>query len=307
MIYIDFIKDKKELLKEEEKEYIKLIKKILIYFRKIFNYITINKTEYGDILKIQNLKSGTYKKIEKIFKINNVQIVCLSEKLNKNKEFEKFLNNNKVRKVNGKWLNGYLLLELIEYIAKNKEEKSFHQEVSFLINKNNYLMSENIYKISKQCKNVNIITDKVNQFKSLENKIYEEEGVSINIGNNYKKSLLNSNIIINVDFSEEQINKYNIPKYSSIININDYIKINKKSFEGINIYSVRYIINKEFDEEFKNFDNNLMYESLISRNSNHENVFKQMKKDCLKIVEVYGKNGIIGKKEFLKLKRIYIN
>ena len=41
LIYIDFIKDKKELLKEEEKEYIKLIKKILIYFRKIFNYITI--------------------------------------------------------------------------------------------------------------------------------------------------------------------------------------------------------------------------------------------------------------------------
>ena len=85
MIYIDFIKDKKELLKEEEKEYIKLIKKILIYFRKIFNYITIDKTEYGDILKIQNLKSSTYKKIEKIFKINNVQIVCLSEKLNNNK------------------------------------------------------------------------------------------------------------------------------------------------------------------------------------------------------------------------------
>ena len=307
MIYIDFIENKEELLIEKEIVYPKLIKKLLINFRKIFNYISIKKTNYGDLVKIQNLNLKTYKKLEKSIKINNVQIACLSKKLNNNKEFCEFLNIHNIKIINGKWINGYLLFELIEYISENKEEKLSQQEVSFLVNKNNYLINKNIYKIAKECKNVNIITNKQSQFKSLENKIFEEEGISLNIGNNYKKSLLNSNIIINLDSSEEEINKYNIPKYSCIININDCVKINKKSFEGINILSVKYIINKEFDIEFKKFDNNVMYESLISRNSNQENVFNQIKKDNLKIIEVYGKNGIIRKKEFSKLKRLNIN
>ena len=307
MVYIDFIESKDELLIEKEKDYPKLIKKVLINFRKIFSYISVKKSEYGDFIKIQKLNSKTYKKLEKSIKINNIQIACLSKKLNENEEFCEFLNNHNIKRINGKWINGYLLLELIGYISENKEERISEQEVSFLINKNNYLINKNIYKIAKECKNVNIITSKQSQFKSLENKIFEEEGISLNIGNNYKKSLLNSNIIINIDFTEEQINKYNIPKYSCIINIYDYIKINKKSFEGVNIFSIKYSINKQFNIDFKNFDNNIMYESLISRNSNQENVFNQIKKDNLKIVEVYGKNGIIRKKEFLKLKRININ
>ena len=74
MIYIDFIENKEELLIEKEIEYPKLIKKLLINFRKIFNYISIKKTNYGDLVKIQNLNLKTYKKLEKSIKINNVQI-----------------------------------------------------------------------------------------------------------------------------------------------------------------------------------------------------------------------------------------
>lgn len=307
MIYIDFIEREEDLLKEKEKNNLGIIKKILINYRKIFSYISVDKTEYGDFIKIQKLNLKTYKKLEKIIRINNVQTVCLSQNLNNNKEFEEFLDGYKVKKIKGKWINSYLLLDLIEYISENKEERISEQEVSFLINKNNFLISKNIYKIAKECKNINIVTNKQSQFKNLENKIFEEEGISLYIGNNYKKSLLNSNIIINVDFSEEQINKYNIPKYSCVININDYIKINKKSFEGINILKVKYKVNKMFEKGFENFDENILYESLISRNSNQENVFKQVKEDNLKIIEVYGKNGIIRRKEFLKLKRLNIN
>ena len=137
MIYIDFIENKEELLIEKETEYPKLIKKLLINFRKIFNYISIKKTNYGDLIKIQNLNLKTYKKLEKSIKINNVQIACLSEKLNNNKEFCEFLNIHNIKKINGKWMNGYLLYELIEYISENKEEKFSQQEVSFLVNKNN--------------------------------------------------------------------------------------------------------------------------------------------------------------------------
>lgn len=307
MVYIDFLENKEELLSEKELKYNKLVKYILINFRKCFNYISIKKSDYGDIIKIQNLKKKTYKKLEKSIKLNNITIVCLSEKLNNDRKICDFLTNHNIKIINGKWINGYILLELIEFISQNKEERISEQEISFLINKNNYLISKTIYKIAKECKNVNIITKKQTQFKNLEKKIFEEEGISLNIGNNYKKSLLNSNIIINIDFPEEEFNKYNIPKYSCIININNNIKINKKSFEGINIISIKYMVNKKFDSEFKNFDENILYESLISRNSNQENVFKQIEKDNLKIIEVYGKNGTIRKKEFSKLKRININ
>ena len=307
MVYIDFIEIERELLNKKEIKCYNFVKKILIFFRKLFNYISISKTEYGELIKIQSLKVNTLKKLEKKIKINNVQIACLSKKINNNKEFDIFLKNNNVRKIDGRWMTPYLLVQLIDYISENKEEKIFQQEVSLLVNKNNYLINKIIYKIAKECKNVNIITTKRDQFKNLENRIFEEDGILLNIGNNYKKSLLNSNIIINVDFSEEQINKYNIPKYCCIINIEKDISINRKSFEGINIHLIKYIINKEFDFEFKNFEKNIIYESLISRNSNQDNVFNQIKKDNLKIVEIYGKNGVIRKKEFLKLKRLNIN
>ena len=37
------------------------------------------------------------------------------------------------------------------------------------------------------------------------------------MNNNYKKSLIKSDIILNYDFSEEELNKYNLPRIACLL------------------------------------------------------------------------------------------
>ncbi|MGN1298977.1 MAG: hypothetical protein ACI4UE_03235 [Candidatus Scatovivens sp.] len=309
MIYIDLLNNKEELIKESEKKYGDYLKKILIFARRRTNYIVINKSEFGDIIQIQNFYSNTYNKLQHILNINNVKKVCLSNKLDSEK-FDKFLIKNEINKVSGNELKKYLLYQFIEYISNSKKENVAQQEVSILTKKNNSLINYNINNIAKEVKNINIITESPNQFRTLEKNLYENEGIILNITNNYKKSLANSNIIINFDFNEEELNKYLIPKYCCLLNLTyEPVNVNKKGFEGINVKDFKYIVNDNYinNNKFKNFNKEIVYESIIMKNSNPENIFKKLKKDKVKIVEIYGKNGIIRKKEFDKLKRKIIS
>ena len=74
--------------------------------------------------------------------------------------------------------------------------------------------------IARKVKRLTIVSNNINKFRYLEEKLYNEYGIAIELSNNRRKSLLNSNIIINVDFEEEMVNKYNINSKAIIINLN---------------------------------------------------------------------------------------
>ena len=75
---------------------------------------------------------------------------------------------------------------------------------------------------------MNIVTNHIEKFKKLEDK-FMENGIMITIGNNKKKSLMKSKIILNIDFPNELINKYMIKDDAIIINVPGKAKINMKS------------------------------------------------------------------------------
>lgn len=309
MLYIDLINNKEELLKENENKYNYFLKKIIIFFRKRTSYIAINKNEFGEFFKLQNFNNSTCEKLKKLLKINGIKTICLSKKINNSEKINDILINENIRIVNGNELKKYLVLEAIEYICSNKLENLHEQEISFLIKKNNFLVNCSIRELAQKVKNVNIITNNPRQFKLLEKNLFEKEGIILNITDNYKKSLIKSNFIINIDFLNEEINKYTIPKYCCLINLsNETITINKKGFEGININDFKYFVNDRYiKNRLSNFDKEIFYESIIIRNSNPENILNKIKKDKVKVIEVYGKNGKISKKEFEKLKRKIIS
>ena len=58
---------------------------------------------------------------------------------------------------------------------------------------------------------------------------------------------MKSQIILNIDFPQELINKYNIYDDAVIVNLKGNIKINKKRFNGLNINN--YEINFRFDNK----------------------------------------------------------
>ena len=118
----------------------------------------------------------------------------------------------------------------------------------------------------------------------------------LNISNNKRKSLLKSEIIINIDFTEESINKYKIFDNAIIVNINDKINIQSKRFNGININYYKIQIPDEY--KLEGFQNEIVYESLIY-GKKYKYINERIIKEKIKINRLIGNNGIIKEREFV--------
>ena len=237
------------------------------------------------------------KKIKKILKKTNCKTIILSKYLKKQEEFMSLINMYKIDVINGRWLFLVLSDKVLDYIVEKRNLEKKETNVSVLVNENicDYVM-ENIKQISKKYKNVNIVTAHIEKFKKLEKEILEESGIIITISNNKKKSLKRSNIILNVDFTEEELNKYNIPDEAIIVNIKENVEINKKRFNGLNIndYEISFEKFDEFDyEKDKLYWKKDLYEASIYRKQPYQYIERKINKDKVKIVELIGKRTSI--------------
>lgn len=148
-------------------------------------------------------------------------------------------------------------------------------------------MSENIFqnikKITKNFKRVNIVTNHLEKFKKIEKQLYEQEGIMITVGNNKRKSLAKSKVIINIDFPTELINQYYIYEDAIIINLRKNLKIKSKRFNGkiISNYDVNYI-NEDLSKNDK-FENKHIYEALFYKKQPFEDIMKKIEKDKVSI------------------------
>ena len=237
------------------------------------------------------------KKIKKILEKTNCKTIILSKYLKKQEEFMSLINMYKIDVINGRWLFLVLSDKVLDYIVEKRNLEKKETNVSVLVNENicDYVM-ENIKQISKKYKNVNIVTAHIEKFKKLEKEILEESGIIITISNNKKKSLKRSNIILNVDFTEEELNKYNIPDEAIIVNIKENVEINKKRYNGLNIndYEISFEKFDEFDyEKDKLYWKKDLYEASIYRKQPYQYIERKINKDKVKVVELIGKRTTI--------------
>ena len=282
------------------------IKKIIKYLKKIFNIITLKPIGDGIIFFMPNKKNCEIKLANKIIrklKYYNIKNIVIENKLRK-EFFINTLYENNMNILDGRWLFNYLLIDAIEYIAKLKNEELENQEVSMTINDLDEIGVNNIYNIAEKVKRLNIITNNIDKLKNIENNLYQEKGIMIAVSNSKRKSLAKAKIILNVDFPEEIINNYNINKKAILINIESKIRINNKSFNGINInyYDIKIDDNimKKFIENgmYEYFDPNVLYESILYSKSRYQTIREKIKKDEIAINGLIGNNGIINEKEF---------
>ena len=198
--------------------------------------------------------------------------------------------------VDGVWLFKILFPDVIEYIIKNKNLNKGNTQISVLVNNISELELINIKYLVKNYKKVNIITSHIEKLKKLEETILKEEGIIMNIGNNKKKGLIKSKIILNLDFPEELLNRYNINEEAIIVNFEGGISIEKKRFNGINIndYEIK-ILNCE-DMDFINKDEFALkdiYESEQYKTQPIKKVIEKIRKDDLKIDKLIARKSII--------------
>lgn len=233
--------------------------------------------------------------IKIIGKINNKNIV-LSKKINKQEEYVNFLNSYGAKIVEGRWLFKALTLKVLDYIVEKKKLKKEDIQISILINEIEPNMLENIKQIVKQYKRVNIVTNHFEKFKKIEQQIFNQDGIMITVTNNKKKSLAKSQIILNVDFPKELINKYRIFEEAIIINLNGNVEISSKRFNGINIvdYEIDYTSNEEFDYDKNNlYDKKNIYESQIYSNRTFDYLQKRFLKDKVEIKYLQANKSIL--------------
>ena len=250
--------------------------------------LPIEEEETIDEKKIKILT----KKIIRILDKTNCRTIILSKYLKENKEFLENLKNKDLNIIDGKWLFLVLSEKVLDYVARKKDLKKEETNVSILVNNNfNDYVLENIKEIIKQYKTVNIVTKQIDKFKKIEKQIMQEEGINILITNNKKKSLVRSNIILNVDFDTDLINKYNIPEEGIIINLQENVKITRKRFNGISIndYETKYQNYDEYDyEKEKYYDRKDMYEAMIYKKQPYECIKRKIDRDKVEIVKLIG-------------------
>ena len=282
------------------------VKRIVIKIKKIFNIVEFSEDNGKTTITLPLFKSNKIrnKKIIKIAKRinkklydNNIENVVLSNYLEENEILKQKLYCQTINILDGRYLFYLLIPEIIEYILKRQKVKLQNGEVTLLINDFTQNNAKIITYIAQNVKRVNIVTNHSNKFKKIEDYLYNELGVILNITNNKSKSLSNANIIINIDFPEEIINKYEINSNAIIVNIFNEIKIRAKKFNGININYYKACIPKEY--QIDGFQNNLVYESSIYKCS-YENARKDIIANKIRIKKLVGINGDISENEFCK-------
>lgn len=299
-IYIKESKSDEELI--VNKNIPSFIKKIVIKIKKKVNIITQRRVENKKVYVIPDINNKNFiKKLQyKLLKEQengDVQIV-LSKKIKNLK-----LKLDKVKVIEGKKVQKYAIEQILEYIVNlfgSKEEKLQFQDIYIMQKDYNLEIIEIIEYLKDKVKTINIITNAVGKYKKIEENMYDN-GYLLTVSNNKKKSLKKAKIIINMDFSKEEISNYIINRNSIIINFtNDKID-NLKCFDGIIINKIKIDMKEELKQQFKNngiyeqFEKIDLYETIC----NFENFEKKVGKlkEEIKIIEIIGNNGKITEKE----------
>ena len=234
-------------------------------------------------------------KVVKILKKSQVQNVVISKILHESEEFKNILYQNGINIFDGRWLFTYLLNDIIKYLEKENNIKEEDTEIAIMTNFVTDVIIQNILDLSKKFKRLNIITNHIEYFRRIEEDLYNNLGIMITISNNKKKSLLKSNIILNMDFPQELIQKFNINENAIIINFDDDIKITKKRFNGINIINYELENNLNMEElginNIEKFYIRDIYEALLYKKSSYKNIIKAIDDLHINIKELIGNHG----------------
>ena len=241
-------------------------------------------------------KENDIKKIVKKMYQYDINNVVIEKKLYGNQKFIDYLNIYDVKIFDGRWIIKYLSFELLDYVIEKRKIKKQETEMAITANEITDSVIETIKILAKTYKRVTVVTNHINKLRKIEKQLYEQEGILIIISNNQKRSLLKPQIILNMDFNNEALNKYKINENGVIINLEGNVKIESKRFNGINIndYEIEIEDKKIFEiENLEEFYIKDLLEARIYRKDSFLNIRKSIISYKPIIMDVYGTNGKI--------------
>lgn len=304
MVYIDILKKTEDLSFYIPKSYIKLLGKPIFFLLRFTNKILQIQIEEKTILLLPNSNAKSYEKLNRKLLQNNSKTVCLSKNLEENTDLIDFLNEKNKDILDERWLFSCLTEKVLEYIVNQTESNIREQKIAILTNEFDEKISEWIIKIAQKCKQLELVTKEPIKFKKIEEYLYTEYGIDINVNYNERQSLKNVDIILNFNFIEDEINQFSIARKAIIVNFEKNIDMKRKSFNGINIngYQIHMPTNYfNYVIPFQKFSINRLYESFLYKKTSLDNILEQIEKDDVSIHYLVGTRGKIKKQEYLKV------
>lgn len=241
-------------------------------------------------------KEKNVKKLIKKLEKKEVTNVVLSKEFCESKNLINALNANGINIFNGRWLEKYLAIQILDYIVMQKNIKKEETEIAITVNQITDFSIELIKKLAKQYKRVTVVTNHIEKLRKIEKEIYDKDGILIVISNNQKKSLAKPKIILNIDFNKEVLNKYRINENAIIVNLEGDMKINEKRFNGININDYEIEVGREdaiWRTNMQNFKIKDLLEASLYMKDTFESICRSISKNKVNIKDLYGINGKI--------------
>ncbi len=293
--------------------------------------IIIEQFEEGTVFRLPILKKE--KRMDKVIKrllkkMEKLKIsqVVFSNEIVRSKMYlkiEQAVLQEDINIFDGRVLMKYMDYEILEYIMNLQKTNMKQEDIYFLIKKDSTLNLQFLSKFIEKCKTVNIVTNDIDRFKNIQEKLYEKENILIGVSNNKTKSLKRAKYILNINFDQKDVEKYKINRNAIIINFKNTITYNPNTFDGINVNFFKIRLPDEYVENFENineceeFENEKIYESmlmkkiekeqnkntLLNKNElerNKDMVSKIIEKDGVKVVGLIGNNGKISEEEIIR-------
>lgn len=246
---------------------------------------------YANLEKEKNIK----KVISKIVKAE-INAVVLSKELKANKQLINKLNSANIRIFDGRWLEKYLTYEILEFILKQKNQKKEETELAITTNEITDSCIQIIKTLAKQYKRVTVVTNHLNKLRKIEKELYDEYGILILVSNNQKKSLAKTQLILNMDFNKEVLNKYKINENAVILNLEGDMIIYNKRFNGINVNNYEIEVGREeiiWRTNMDKFETKELLEASLYMKDTFDNIRAKIGKYKVLVQKIYGINGKI--------------
>ena len=275
--------------------------------RKFFDFIEEN--EICDELEIKvpefkkNKQEKYGRKINKLLKKYKINNVVLCDQLKSADDFKNIIMQNNNYIITGRKLYKVLIPTMIRDIAKLMKFEKEKLNVAILIEEHSADNIELIKTIADEVKSVTLITNNAYRFEQLVDELLKSKGIVVQLLNKGKNNLKRKNIIINLDYSNVEIEKLNVQNECVIITNSITPQKVKNGFNGIVIRDIDIYLNKQI-ENFRALELCEAYiYNYMKRIKENELLFKR---SSFRINGYIGNNGKIEQEDFERLGKIFM-
>ena len=214
-----------------------------------------------------------------------------------------------IKVVNGKKLMEFMEYDIVKYVLDKQNADTKKEDIYIVFKRNSNLNLDFLKRFLENFRLVNIVTNDVDKLKNIQDNLLDNEGILISVSNNKRKALKRAKYILNINLTKEELEKYRINREAIIVNTGENVKYDEPCFDGVNINYFKISCPDEYLERFEQvgsqFNLAQMYESILLQDrvekTKLEAVYKRIKEDNIKIVELIGNNGPISDQELQKI------